>query len=291
MTERLAEPVLKWAGGKRQLLPEILPRMPARIRTYYEPFAGGLAVLFALANERRFERAVVGDMNLGIANLYTELRDDLGAVLSHLRNHASKHSEHHFYEQREMPLDRGPAGAARFIYLNRTCFNGLYRVNKSGHFNTPMGDYKSPTILDADGLRAAARALKGVDIVHGDFETLSSHAGVGDFVYFDPPYLPLTPTANFVAFHEDGFGIKDHERLATTFAGCVRRGARVLLSNSDTPETRRIFGRPQWKLEAIDARRNINSDAGARGPVSELLVSAPRGITRKLAPSNKHQGV
>lgn len=272
----IAIPFVKAIGGKRQLLHEILPRLPAKIETYFEPFVGGGAVFFALASAGRFKRAVIGDANAGLVNLYIQIRDKCGAVLDHLRMHKQKHSKEHFYEQRARQFDTGPAGAARYIYLNRACFNGLHRVNKDGVFNVPFGDNKNPRIVDVAGLHAAERVLQGVMVVHCDFAETVATAGVGDAVYMDSPYVPASASANFTAYTSDGFDIADQERLADCVAACVKRGANVLLSNSDTPEARRIFGRGQWLTEEVSARRNINSDGAKRGAVGEILVTAPK---------------
>lgn len=270
-----AEPILKWAGGKRQLLPRILPLVPADIDTYYEPFAGGLALFFALANEGRFKRAVIGDANPVLVNLYTQLRDSWQAVSVHLFEHARRNAKSYFYEQRACGfLDIGAEGAARTIYLNRTCFNGLYRVNKSGFFNVPFGNYSKPKIENPGGLYAAHLALQGVRISLCDFSMQVRRARAGDFVYFDPPYVPASSSANFTAYHKDGFTADDQQRVADTMGAAVERGARVLLSNSDTEETRRIFMRPGWQLEALGVRRNINCKGAKRGAVGEILVSA-----------------
>jgi DNA adenine methylase len=264
-----AAPFVKWAGGKRQLLPDILSRLPAKIGTYYEPFVGGGAVFFALANAGRFAHAVIGDMNLDLVNAYRQIRDRLPAVIDHLRLHQQQHSEKYFYEQRKLALrSPGASGAARFLYLNRTCFNGLYRVNKSGAFNVPFGDYKSPRILNVEGLEAASSALLGVEIRHEDFAAI--RLVEGDAAYFDPPYLPASESANFRAYCREGFNVSDHERLAISFAEGVMQGAYVLLSNSDTAEARRIFA--PWKIDSVTARRNINSNGGKRGAVGEILV-------------------
>jgi len=271
----IAIPVIKIAGGKRQLLPEILPRLPSKISTYYEPFIGGGAVFFALANGRCFKRAVLGDSNADLINLYTQLRDKPAAVLAHLRTHTANSSKDYYYEQVDRSLSEGPAGAARFMYLNRACFNGLVRYNQSGQFNTPYGDGRLRAV-DGDAIRAASAALQGVKLVCGDFEKLMAKPGVGDATFCDPPYLPVSATSNFTTYGADGFGVADHERLADCVASCVKRGANVLLSNSDTPESRRIFGRGQWELEKVSARRSINSKGDGRGAVGEILVTAPK---------------
>lgn len=271
----IALPVIKIAGGKRQLLPEILPRLPSKISTFYEPFIGGGAVFFALANEKRFKRAVLGDSNADLINLYTQLRDKPAAVLTHLRSHTAKSGKDYYYEQIERSLSDGPAGAARFMYLNRACFNGLVRYNQSGQFNTPYGDGRLRAV-DGDGIRSASAALQGVKLVCKDFSEVLAKAGVGDAAFCDPPYVPASVTSNFTAYGADGFSIADHERLADCMAGCVKRGANVLLSNSDTPESRRIFGRGQWEIERVSARRSINSKGDGRGAVGEILVTAPK---------------
>jgi DNA adenine methylase len=271
-----AAPIIKWAGGKRQLLPVILPRLPQCIRTYYEPFVGGGAVFFALANAGRFKSAVLGDANADLVNLYVQVRDDRNGVLTELRKHAKAHCEKHFYAQRDLGLGEvGRVAAARFLYLNRTCFNGLFRVNADGKFNVSFGRYAKPRIVDVDGIEQASNALQGVLIVNSDFERTVVNAGRSDAAYFDPPYLPASKVASFRAFHKDGFRVEQQERLASVVRACADRGARVLLSNSDTIESRRIYGVPGNTVEVVGARRNINSDASKRGAVGEILVSVP----------------
>lgn len=271
-----AAPIIKWAGGKRQMLPVILPRLPQRIRTYFEPFAGGAAVFLALANAGRFQKAVIGDANADLVNVYLQVRDKNAAVIAELRRHAKAHDEKHFYAQRPLMIGNyGVTGAARFIYLNRTCFNGLFRVNKLGEFNVSFGKYAKPRIADVEGIERASAALQGVEIVHDDFATVVAHAGRGDAAYFDPPYIPASKGSNFRAFHKDGFGVEDQERLARVLRTCAAQGAHVLLSNSDTIESRRIYGVPGNTVEVVGARRNINSDASKRGEVGEILVSVP----------------
>lgn len=277
-----AAPFLKWIGGKRQLLPQLLPRLPQRIATYYEPFVGGGALFFALANAGRFQRAVIADANADLINCYAQVRDKPAAVLAELRKHARHHSEKHFYQQTETLVGNyGVTGAARLIYVNRTCFNGLYRVNKAGRFNTSFGRYAKPRIVDDDGIERASLALQGVEILHEDFTVSTLAAGKGDAVYCDPPYIPASKSANFTSFHSDGFGIQKQEELSVVFYEVAMRGAYVLLSNSDTVESRRIYGSPGTTVEVVAARRNINSKASARGAVGEILVSLPAMVVKK----------
>jgi len=268
-------PFLKWAGGKRQLLPRILALVPAHVRTYYEPFLGGGAVFFALAAERRFDRAVLGDVNGELINCYTAVRDDVDGViakLSRLRNTPAA-----YYRIRAQHPDRldTAARAARIIYLNRCGYNGLYRVNSDGLFNVPFGRYARPRICDPERLRGAAQALAGVELICGDFNDVLGRGrrlSANDFVYLDPPYVPLSKTASFTAY-SGGFDMQDQERLAKQLRRLSAKGIAAVLSNSDCPDTRRLYdGLPSASLPA---RRAINSVASRRGPVAELLVHTP----------------
>jgi DNA adenine methylase len=275
---------LRWVGGKRQLLPEILARLPQEIETYYEPFAGGAAVFFALARLGRFKRAVLGDTNAELINVYRQLRDDCETVLAELSWHAAHNKEKYFYQQRSRVRGEfDAAGAARFIYINRTCFNGLYRVNKKGEVNTPWGHLAKPRIYDVEGLRVASRMLQGVGLRVCRFDETMGVAGRGDVVYLDPPYLAASKSSNFTAFDKSRFGVAEQEELAKWFRACASEGVHVLLSNSDTIESRRIYGVPGNTVEVVGARRNINSDASKRGAVGEILVSVPVLEVKKKA--------
>jgi len=267
-----ARPVLKWAGGKTQLLPQILERLPARIETFFEPFVGGAAVFFALAAEGRFQRAVLADRNPDLVAVYRALQADAEAVIDELSQ--MRHSEAEYYRIRELSPRRLAQRAARVIYLNKTGYNGLYRVNRSGQFNVPFGRYKKPNICDAENLRAAARVLEGVEIVEADFEEVCVRARPGDAVYLDPPYVPLSKTANFTAYARHPFGPSEHQRLARAFAKLERRRVAAVLSNSDTPETRALYR--GFRAKKVQVSRAINSRPTARGPIDELLVVAER---------------
>lgn len=279
-----AKPVLKWAGGKRQLLEPILSfverAFPDRIEKYYEPFAGGAAVFFALVGRGKFERARLSDMNADLIRVYRALRDDLPAVIAELEKLRERgHSEEVYYDVRASRFRKEAARAAQLIYLNRTGYNGLYRVNRSGEFNVPFGRYKKPKILDAVRLEAAAKALQGVELEVEDFEHACKSAKRGDFVYFDPPYLPVSKTSNFAAYHALAFTLTEHERLAKTFARLTKGGVSSLLSNSDTPETRELYS--AFKTKTVHATRAINSKATHRGKVPELLVLSEPPATAK----------
>jgi len=283
-----AKPVLKWAGGKRQLLEQILPVVerwfPDRIEKYYEPFAGGAAVFFALAARNKFEHARLSDMNADLIRVYAALRDDVEAVIVELEKLASLElSKETYYSVREKVRanrsSKDAVRAARLIYLNRTGYNGLYRVNSSGEFNVPYGSYKNPRILDRPRLLAAAHALQGVELAVEDFEVSCQEAKRGDFVYFDPPYVPVSKTANFAAYHSVAFTSAEHARLANAFARLKKRGVVALLSNSDTPETRALYR--EFDTHTVHATRAINSNASRRGSVPELLVhSIPHKKTK-----------
>jgi DNA adenine methylase len=279
----VAHPFLKFAGGKTALLLEILPRLPKKIKTYYEPFVGGGAVFFALAAEEgRFKRANISDTNTELISTYITLATDVEEIIERLKRHVKEHSEKYYYEVRAVDVYAGlhpVERAARMIYLNRTCFNGLYRVNKLGRFNVPFGDYKNPTICDEGNLRAVSVALNEkagtnafrTSIVPLDFEAATTGAKQGDAVYFDSPYVPVSATSNFTAYSKDGFGPEDQTRLRDCFARLDKRGVHVLLSNSDTPFVRKLY--KGFKIERVEAPRRINSKGGKRGNVGELLIS------------------
>jgi len=249
-----------------------MARLPARIDTYYEPFVGGGALFFALAAQRRFRRAVLGDANEDLLEVYRAVQRDVEAVIRELKHF--RHAEEEYYRIRSLDSAKlSLAGrAARLIYLNKTGYNGLYRVNRSGQFNVPFGRHKNPTICDAENLRAAARVLKRIRLVRWDFERTCALAGQSDAVYLDPPYLPVSKTANFTAYDRHRFGLPEHRRLADVFSRLASRGVHAVLSNSDTPETRRLY--EGLSVETVPASRLINSKADARGTVNELLVTS-----------------
>ncbi len=285
-----AKPIVKWAGGKSRLLGELLERVPRRVKTYAEPFAGGAALFFALASERArgvrsFERAILSDRNEELVACYRAVRDDVGAVIDALG--PFHHDRELFYTVRA----QSTAGmsdverAARFIFLNRTCFNGLWRVNSEGRFNVPFGKYKKPLIRDVDGLRAASHALKDVDVLAKDFADVTNGLGRGDFVYLDPPYVPLSRTASFTAYAKDGFSPTDQDRLARELRGMKRRRVNAMLSNADTPVTRALYH--GLSCHVVRAPRSISCDGATRRDTGELVVTTwePAGIHQQLRPA------
>jgi DNA adenine methylase len=266
----VVRPVLKWAGGKGRLLPELLSRLPDSFHAYHEPFIGGGALFFALAGQGRLGRAFLSDANPSLIDVYVALRDAVDEVIAALRQHV--YEREHFYRVRALRPEALslPERAARVIYLNKTCYNGLYRENRRGEFNVPFGRYKNPTICDEPNLRAAAWTLQGVAIARRRFSTVLDYAQPGDFVYFDPPYHPLSATANFTSYDRVGFGEADQRQLRDVFATLAERGARAMLSNSDTPFIRELYD--GFRVEQVLAARAVNSKANGRGKVAEVIV-------------------
>jgi DNA adenine methylase len=263
------KPFIKWVGGKSKLIPQIAPYIPQEFGTYYEPFLGGGAMFFHLQPKR----AVLSDTNEELVNAYQEVRDNCGVLIKRLYEHEQQHSSDYYYTIREKsPEELSDTGrAARFIYLNKTCFNGLYRENKSGKFNVPVGKQKTPWTVDEDGLWAASEALQSAEILGRSFRHLPSPSS-GDFVYFDPPYQPVSKTSDFVGYTKDGFGKDDQIALRNLFGELAGNGVSVMLSNSGHPFIREIYA--QWTIVEISAARSINSVAAKRGKVGEFLVMA-----------------
>ena len=261
-----AEPFLKWAGGKRQLLNVYGRYFPTRYERYFEPFLGSGGVFFEL----RPAHAVLSDIVEELTQTYLVVRDNVESLITSLKQHSN--TEQYFYRIRSLdPRSLSPVEqASRFVYLNRTCYNGLFRVNRGGQFNVPFGRYKNPRICDPDGLRAVSLALQDAVIQPGDFEEVLAAANPGDFIYLDPPYNPLSTTSSFTAYSRRGFDGQDQERLAEVCRRLDRRGCLVMLSNSDTSMVQRLYA--GLRVIRVDARRAINSRADGRGPISELLV-------------------
>jgi DNA adenine methylase len=271
--EAAPAPFLKWAGGKRQLVERILRLVPERVGTYFEPFVGGGAVFFALvARGRPFRRAVLGDANEELIRCYAAVRDDVAGVIRALTQHRYDRDVYYEVRARDPTKLSDARRAARLIYLNRCGYNGLYRVNRAGQFNVPFGRYKDPVICDVSRLRAAASALTGVTLVAGDFERTLRGARPGDFVYLDPPYVPLSATSSFTAYARAPFDAAAQARLARKLRDLGARKVRALLSNSDCSETRQLYD--EGLSEPVPVRRAINSVATGRGAVGELLVKS-----------------
>ena len=288
-TQAAARPFLKWAGGKTQILEELISRAPERIDTYYEPFLGGGALFFRLAADpqRRPRRAVLNDLNHELIAAFRAVRDDAGALIERLGERERAYLDldgegrgDYYYavrqEYRDVVADGGASDievASRLIFLNKTCFNGLYRVNRRGEFNVPHGRYVRPRILDAAGLEAASAALAGVELRSMDFKEACVGAGPGDFVYFDPPFQPLSDTSSFTAYTERGFSRDDQLRLKFCIDGLRERGAPVLLSNSPHQWVIGLYEGSRYTIAHMPARRAINARGNGRGPIDELAIS------------------
>jgi len=264
------KPFLKWAGGKQRLIPQYAPYFPQRdrINRYYEPFIGSAALFFHL----RPAPATLADRNPKLIELFRQVQQNVEGVIAALQGH--KNEEGYYYAVRgQDPAVLPPvARAARLIFLNKTCYNGLFRENSKGKFNVPFGRYKNPKICDADRLRAASAALQGVQLAAADFAEVVSTAVADDFIYLDPPYAPLNATSSFTSYNKHGFDADDQRRLADTIAELTDRGCWVMLSNSSAPLIYDLYPRERYQLIPIQARRNINSKANQRGPVKELLI-------------------
>lgn len=265
-------PIVKWAGGKSRLLSQLRPLLPpgVELMRHVEPFVGGGALFFAL----RPQRALLCDINAALLTTYRAVRDEVDVVASHLIRLSSAHDATVYYRVRER-YNRSRAlseaeRAAMFIYLNKTCFNGLHRVNRRGEFNVPVGSYVKPRILDSEVLHAASLQLRRTELRCGGFELLIGSAKPGDFIYMDPPYEPVSSTASFTAYAQEGFGREDQLRLRDVFRVLDRRGCKLMLSNSDVDFIRELYR--GYRIDQVSAPRAINSDPGKRGRVSELVV-------------------
>lgn len=269
-TKIQCRPFLKWAGGKTQLLPALLKRAPTSCNRYLEPFLGGGALYFAMQPKA----AYLADFNPELINCFEVVRSNLAELKEELKKY--RYDKEMFYEVRE--LDRQAdysstspvARAARFIYLNKTCFNGLYRVNSKGHFNVPFGAYKDPTILDVPNLTACSSALQSAVLKTGSFEEIADVAEKDDFVYFDPPYAPSSETSDFTQYVSGGFEESSQELLLLTCLKLHQKGVKWMLSNSNTNIIQELYR--GFKVETVEASRAINSKAEKRGPILELII-------------------
>jgi DNA adenine methylase len=261
-----AKPFLKWAGGKRSLVAQFEPYLPQSFGRLYEPFVGGGALFFHLGPKR----ATLADTNARLARAYMGLRDDPDGVIELLSSYP--HDKAFYLRMRQRPIDDASDAevAAWFIYLNKTGYNGLYRVNSKNRFNVPFGDYKRPTICDETNLRACAARLRSTNIRVADFEKTASRARSGDLVYFDPPYVPLSVTSSFTSYTADGFGMDEQRRLCALAQRLKKRGVHVLVSNSSAPAVAEMYA--DFEQIPIRARRSINSRTDRRGEVTELLM-------------------
>lgn len=268
-------PIVKWAGGKTRLLPELLKRVPPKMNRYVEPFAGGAALFFAVHS--RAKSALLVDSNEDLINMYDCVSRNVDKLVQELKRHQGSHSSARYYELRDRWNGTGKWGklsrAAAFIYLNKTCFNGLWRVNRNGQFNVPMGRYTNPIICDEERLRAAAPILRAATLKCADYRAPLFGLGEGDFVYFDPPYD--TKKDSFTGYTSTGFGVVEQAQLAEVAQSLAARGAKVMLSNADTALIREIYQRIGFKLQKVSCGRSIAGRGDSRASARELIITSP----------------
>lgn len=275
-TQANLKPVIKWVGGKRQLLKQLYDLMPANYNNYFEPFLGGGALFFSLAPTN----AVVNDANAALIEMYEVIRDHPTELLNYLTVHAQKNSKEYYYTVREIDRNGQLGGlnkiqrVARLIFMLKVDFNGLYRVNSKGQFNVPYGRYKNPKIANAENIMTVSAYFNSAKItfLNEDFADAVNTAAKNDFVYFDPPYIPVSVTSSFTSYTADGFGMKDQERLRDLFFALQQKGVKVMLSNSDTELTRDLYQGANF--HEVQASRSVNSDSSKRGKIGELIITS-----------------
>jgi len=272
------QPFIKWVGGKRGLLEQILPLFPKKFNNYYEPFVGGGAVFFELFSRGvlKNKKVILSDINSELVNTYNVIKNNPFELITKLEEYKEQHSKEFYYQTRE--LDRKEdynklsnlERATRFIYLNKTCFNGLYRVNKKGYFNTPIGSYKNPNIADRDVILSASETLQNVIIKHQSFKEVLKEAKKDDLVYFDPPYYPLNDTSNFTSYDSNCFSEDEQFELFELFDKLSDIGVKVVQSNSDTEFIKDLY--KNYDIKIVNANRFINSKSNRRGKITEVLI-------------------
>jgi DNA adenine methylase len=270
------KPFVKWAGGKRQIITSLEGHLPKKFNTYFEPFLGGGALLFHLLNQSPNLKCSISDLNSDLILAYITIRDKVEQLIESLEKHSGKYSadqREYYYSVRESAPKNQIEKVSRLLFLNKTCFNGLYRVNSKGQFNVPLGRYTNPSIVNKENLISVSKILqsKNIAIRCKDFAAILDEAKKDDFVYFDPPYQPVSKTANFTSYTKCEFTYKDLERLADLCQKLDKKDCKVLLSNSNTKEVKKLFS-SKWKIVEILANRAINSNSKKRTGHSELLI-------------------
>lgn len=270
----LLSPMLKWVGGKRQLLLDIIPMIDDKCSTYVEPFIGGGAVLFSMQPKK----ATINDYNQELINVYKMVRDNLDELLDELKVHEKNNSSDYYYEIRALDREENfkkmsdVKKAARIIYLNKTCYNGLYRVNSSGQFNSPYGRYKNPNIVNEAVLKAISKYFNSneIEILNGEYRDALKNLDKNSFVYLDPPYMPISSSSSFTGYTEGRFGYANQVELKEECDKLTRQGIRFLQSNSDCEVIRELY--KDYKMKTVKAKRSINSVAKKRGEINEVLI-------------------
>jgi len=266
------KPFLKWAGGKRQLISQMDQHFPKEFNTYIEPFIGGGAIFFYLLSKK----SILIDINDELINTYKIIRNNISELIELLRKH--KNEREYYYNIRNADRNSNTFNdwpdiqkASRTIYMNRCCYNGLYRVNSKGHFNVPFGKYKNPKFCDEINLKAVHHAIQNTCLINGSFEKCLDYAEKGDFVYFDPPYVPISESANFTSYTKENFGKNDQIKLFEVFKILDERGCKVMLSNSYSEFILDLY--KDYRINTLRAKRSINSDPNNRGEIKELLIT------------------
>jgi len=283
-------PFVKWAGGKGHLLQKLEQHFPRNFSTYYEPFLGGGAVFFRLVEKRPRFNAVLSDSNAELMNAYNVVKNNVAELVKQLRLHATRYKlspkEYYYRARDEEPLD-DVGRATHLIFLNRTCYNGLYRVNKKNKFNVPFGRYRNPTICDEENLLAVNEVLRrsNAKLLAADYRKATKSAGKGDFIYFDPPYQPESTTANFTSYTNSGFSFDDQMQLGEWFKELDGKGCQLLLSNSNTKEVREIYRK--YNIREVETLRAINCKANSRKGHTELIISNNACLLRRKRSNTK----
>ncbi|MCW8966422.1 MAG: DNA adenine methylase [Candidatus Pacearchaeota archaeon] len=266
--------LIKWAGGKKQLLSQFEKFFPKKIERYFEPFVGGGSVAFYLLKTHpEIKKIFLSDINEELIITYNIVKDDIEELIKLLKKYKLKHSKEFYYEIRSQDtkdLNKLQI-AARFIYLNKTCFNGLYRVNSKGQFNVPIGSYKNPQICNEKDLREISKFLKKDDVKVSQFDKAVKKAKKRDFIYFDPPYYPLKNKKSFTTYTKDNFLEKEQKKLAKVFRELDKKGCKVMLSNSDTDFIKNLY--KGYNINFVQAKRMINCDATKRGKINEVVIT------------------
>jgi len=276
---QVAKPFLKWAGGKRGLIEQLFSKFPTEFNNYHEPFLGGGAVFFELYSRGMLKgkKAYLSDINSELINTYNVVKNNPSKLITNLQTYKENHNKEFYYQTRE--LDRSDnfktlsklERATRFIYLNKTCFNGLYRVNSKGYFNTPIGSYKNPNIADKEAILNASKALQNTIIANQSFDRTIDNTSPNDFVYLDPPYYPLTETASFTAYDKNAFLDEKQKQLFDVFKELHQKKCTVMKSNSDTNFIKDLY--QEYIIDFVQANRFINSKGGGRSKINEVLIN------------------
>lgn len=263
---------LKWAGGKVSLLQKYELLFPNDVETYFEPFLGSGAVFFHIKQYHKPTSILLSDVNEELINCWNVVKEGVEELIRLLKIHSKKHNKRYYYKIRKLGIEKltKTERAARLIYLNRTCFNGLYRVNSKGQFNVPMGDYKNPRIVDEAGLREASKLLKNVEIETKTYKDILNHVRAGDFVYIDPPYHPISETSNFTSYTQYPFLMKEQEELVEFCKKLDKKGCNFMLSNSNSKTIRMLY--KDFNIIEVTAKRMISADSSKRGYVKELVI-------------------